>query len=255
MGPVAAASEGARFAQDGIARAVGVIAPADLAAMRACALARLAAIELIEIAGARRPAPGHELALWGIGREPAFAPLPAALADALARVFGAGPWAQVAGDLGGVALPNFPSPGARRGACGVAWHTDEAVPPGATAPETVLAYACLAPVVAGGGATVVVTGSHRRLAALATARGAPIGHVDAPAALARVEPWFAALVERGEADGGCVSDGVPLGVAELTGAPGDVVFLDARCLHTISANVSAGPRLVMRLTCMAAAPA
>ena len=106
-----------------------------------------------------------------------------------------------------------------------------------------------------GGATVVVTGSHRRLAALATATGAPIGHVDAPAALAAVEPWFAALVEGGAADGGCVSDGVPLAVAELTGAAGDVLFLDARCLHTISANASTGPRLVMRLTCMAAAPA
>lgn len=244
----------ARFDRDGIARVEGAIAPDDVRAMLACALARLDAIEWIEIAGARRPAPGQELALWDLGRGPAFAPLPAALARAIDHVFGAGVWAPVPGDLGVVALPNFPSPGARPGPCGVAWHTDEALPAAPAPAQSLLAYAFLAPVAVDGGATVVVTGSHRRLAQLAIASRAPIGQVEAPAALARVEPWFAALVDHGATADGCVSDGVPLALAELTGAPGDVVFLDPRSLHTISANVSTGPRLVMRLTCMPASP-
>lgn len=246
---------GARFAADGVARIAGAVAADDVAAMRAYAIERLPAIAMVEIAGARRPAPGHELALWELGRAPVFAPLPLALGRALDAGFGPGVWAQVAGDLGGVAMPNLPATGARPEACGVAWHTDEAIAPDGAPGQTLLAYAFLARTPPGGGATVVVAGSHRRLAALAEARRAPIGHVEAPAALAEVEPWFASVVARGGADAGCVSAGVPLALVELTGEPGDLVFLDARCLHTISANASPHPRLVMRLTCMAAARA
>ncbi len=50
-------------------------------------------------------------------------------------------------------------------------------------------------------------------------------------------------------DGEYVSAGVPLRVVELTGAAGDVVLMDPRCLHTVSANVGRRGRLQMRLTC------
>ncbi len=238
------------FERNGVVRVAGAVADVD--AMRACALERVAAIEMVEVAGAMRPARGHEMALWAIGREAAFAPLPGALARAVDEIFGAGAWVQPDGELGGLAMPSFPCPGARRGARGDAWHVDEPSPPGSPPGRVMIAYALLDRVEPGGGATVAVAGSHRWLAALADRRGTAIGHLEACDALAGAEPWFAALVEHGELGAGCVSDGIALDAVELTGEPGDLVLLDPRCLHTISANVSTRPRLVMRLTCVRA---
>jgi hypothetical protein len=193
------------FERDGVARVTGAIAADDVRAMCACALARVAAIELVEIAGALRPAPGQELALWEIGRDPAFDRLPDALARAVDVAFGAGAWSQVDGERGGLLMPNFPCPGATPGVSEVSWHVDEPIPADASPGRVLLAYAFLDRVEPGGGATVAIAGSHRGRS------GRPI---------------------------------------ELVGEAGDVVFLDPRCRHTISANVSTRPRLVMRLTCM-----
>lgn len=46
-----------------------------------------------------------------MGRQPAIAGLPAALMRAVEAVFGAGAWAPMAGQQGGLARPNFPLPG------------------------------------------------------------------------------------------------------------------------------------------------
>lgn len=248
-------SERESFEREGVVRVSGAIAAEDVHAMLVCARARVATTELVEIAGALRPARGTELAMWAIGREPAFAPLPDALARAVDRVFGGGVWTQIEGELGGVAMPNLPCPGARRRACGVAWHVDVPTPPGSPPCRMILGYAFLDLVEPGGGATVVIAGSHRRLAAIADRLAAPIAHNDALGVLARAEPWFAEIVEREEFGDGCVSEGIPLRAVELAGEPGDIVLLDPRCLHTISANVSRRARLVMRLTCVAASPA
>ena len=40
-------------------------------------------------------------------------------------------------------------------------------------------------------------------------------------------------------------DGVPVKVVELTGDPGDVYFVDLRILHSIGANVSNQPRMMI----------
>jgi hypothetical protein len=230
------------FERDGIVRVAGAIAEADVRAMRDCARAGIASLEVVEIAGALRPQRGTELAMWAIGREPAFAPLPAALARAVDGVFGPGVWAQVDGELGGLAMPNLPAPGAVWTACGVAWHVDEPTPVPAAVGRVLIAYALLDVVEPGGGATVVFAGSQRRLAAIADRLGATIDHGAARGALASDEPWFAAQIEQDSAR--------HPSLVELTGEAGDIILLDPRCLHTISANVSTRPRLIMRLTCV-----
>jgi hypothetical protein len=221
------------FDRDGVVRVAGAIAPPDVAAMRDCVRERIAPLELVEIAGALRPARGIELDLWAIGREPALAPLPGALAGAVDRVFGPGVWAQVEGELGGLAMPNLPCRGAPWSVCEAAWHVDEPTPAGHEPGRVLLAFAYLDLVEPGGGATVALAGSPRRLAILAEQLAAPATTDAALAALAREEPWLADLIR-----------------LELTGDPGDIVLMDPRCLHTTSANVSSRPRLTMRMTCM-----
>jgi hypothetical protein len=198
------------FERDGIVRVAGAIEEGDVRAMRACVQGRIAGLEVAEVAGALRPVRGTELAMWAIGRDTVFAPRPGALARAVDDVFGAGVWKQVEGEHGGLAMPNLPCPQARWSACDVAWHVDEDAPPGAPPGRVLIAYALLDVVEPGGGATVVLAGSHRN----------------------EEHPRL----------------------VELTGEAGDIIFLDPRCRHTISANVSTRARLVMRLTCVREEP-
>ena len=80
--------------------------------------------------------------------------------------------------------------------------------------------------------------------------GAVVTTDDGLAALAAADPWFAALraappraLPRAH-----VHAGVPLALVELTGRAGDLLLMDPRLLHTVSANRGDRPRLVMRLT-------
>lgn len=217
---------------------------------------------LVEQVGALRPGPASEEILWEVGRAPAFAPLAAALARAVDEVFGAGIWAPVANQHGGLAAPNFPI---RRAAWNVphaAWHVDEPTSAAQTSAWGVLGFAFLDEVAPTGGATVAVAGSQRRLRMLAAGRAQPsaacmLTTEQAIAALSEEEPWFADLFRPGEPDDrrrrfireGHVSRGIPLRVVELTGKPGDIVLMDPRCLHTVAANVSHRARLTMRMVC------
>lgn len=252
------------FEADGFVRVPGVVGPADVAAMRASLWATLAARgvvpeRFVEVAGALRPGPGAEEALWEVGRQPAFAPLPGALARAADEVFGAGTWAPTDGQQGGLAAPNLPLPGVWS-VPHLAWHMDEPVAATQERAWGLLGFVCLDDVEPGGGATVVIAGSHRRLLALArsSAGGGLLTTDDALAALAASDGWFADLLRPGDPaarrrrfmDEEHVSAGVPLRVVELTGAPGDLVLMDPRCLHTVSANASTRARLTMRLVCV-----
>ncbi len=94
-----------------------------------------------------------------------------------------------------------------------------------------------------------------------------ISPVDVMGRLSQESPWFRELgghegerEREGDGDGdgdgervgrymrtGGVHEGVPVRVVELTGAPGDVVVMDPRCVHSVSANVAGVPRQVLRL--------
>jgi hypothetical protein len=253
------------FERDGVVRVPGVLGRDEVAGMREALLATLAAhrIEserLAEVAGARRPGTGTDAYLWDVGRQPAFVRLPAALGRAADAVFGAGVWAPMAGQHGGLAAPNFPLPGVWS-VPHEAWHVDEPTTARRASSWGLLGFAFLDEVEPCGGATVMIAGSHRRLLALAGELATPAGGLlttdVALPALAAAEPWFADLFRPGEPaerrrrfmDDGHVSRGISLRVVELTGAPGDITLMDPRCLHTVSANVSGRARLTMRMVC------
>jgi hypothetical protein len=257
---------------DGFVRVQRVVAPSDVAILRDRMWERLAThgllrddaatwspgggLELVALGGALRPGPGTEERLWAIGRDPVFAPFISAVGRAVDGVLGAGVFGPMANEPGGLAAPNFPIPGVPWEVPHAAWHMDEPMAASGARQWGLLAFAFLDDVEPGGGATVVIAGSHRRIGQLAAEVGAPTGLVttdEALAALAR-EAWFAELFRPGDPEErrrflvDHRSNGVPVRVVELTGRAGDVVLMDPRCLHTISANVSARPRLTLRLT-------
>ena len=75
-------------------------------------------------------------------------------------------------------------------------------------------------------------------------RAGPVGQKGAVIGLGRLRQVRARYLEAPYR-----SAGVSLRLVELTGRPGDIVFMDPRCLHTVSANASDRPRLTMRMTC------
>ena len=123
------------------------------------------------------------------------------------------------------------------------WHLDLPRLPRPGIPG-LQAFAFLDAVPPGGGGTLVVRGSHRLLNDRSFARSKQVKR------LLKREPWFAALMRRGEGDRQRFLDapaevrGVPVQVVELHGKPGDVVLTDLRLLHTIAPNASAAPRLM-----------
>jgi len=238
------------FERDGVVRVPNVIDGVVLRTMREALRERIAGLEFTEVAGAMRPALGTELTLWDMGRAEAFAPLPAAFATALERVFGRDVWTQIGDELGGYAMPNRPCPDANARPCAVAWHVDEPISPGRERHHRLIGYALLDRVESGGGATVMLTRSHQRLAALADELGTQCTTDVVRAELPRTEPWFADLFEPAGTPVAqqYTSAGIPLKVHELTGDAGDFILLNPCCLHTTSANVSPRPRLIMRLT-------
>jgi len=159
------------------------------------------------------------------------------------------------------------------------WHADEPVAAGHSLPWTVFAFVFLAPVSPrGGGATVVVSGSHRCAERLAHTHGRKdttlvaafaddnrelvtadelrvLAPTETVGLLAQADPWFETLVSPGSPaeridtlmNRGTDVDGIPVQVVELTGNPGDVILLDPRCLHSVSVNTSGLPREVLRL--------
>ena len=156
------------------------------------------------------------------------------------------------GDWGGP-LVTFPAPSTWH-VPSAGWHLDEPVR-GAPAYRLLLKWlAYLGPVDDGGGGTVALAGSHRLVAGWADqappddpGRSAPVR--DAVFGLA---PWFAVL-RQGEHDArrdellraGEVVRDVPVSVVELTGGPGDVVFLHPHVLHAAAPNTSGRPRLMV----------
>lgn len=243
------------FDADGVVHLPGVAPPDEVHAMRARVCEAVEALGgLVEQEGALRPAPGSEHAMAEVVQGSAFDPLAAHVGRILDAIFGANVWAPATGIWRGVALPNFAGAESAWRVPHRYWHVDEPVRRRAR-PWSIGAFVFLDRVVAGGGTTLVMTGSARRLRAL----GAELTLEESTAELARVEPWVDALLRPGEDDherrrrfmsDGCVSAGVPLRIVELTGEPGDVVLMDPRSLHAPSANVGGPPRLVVKMACV-----
>ena len=105
-------------------------------------------------------------------------------------------------------------------------------------------------VVAGGGGTLVVAGSHRLLN-----NGSRVRSKDIRKRLRRL-PYFRELMSKESVDRerfliepGSAQDPdageVPLRVVELCGRPGDVYLTDMRLLHTLAPNATDEPRIML----------
>jgi hypothetical protein len=241
------------FDRLGLLRLPGVIPSADVERMRErlwTALSRQHGVlrEAPETWTVSRPA--HFQALVRSG---AFAPMASGpVCDALDDLFGPGGWQQPG--RWGQPLVTFPSSGQwevphRH------WHFDILSHAPISELPGVAIFAYLNCVEPHGGGTVVVTGSHRLVKALATCisdspktRSAEIRE-----ALLQAEPWIAALCARNETGDRVQTfmtehvslDGMTLRVVELTGEPGDVVLMDVRLLHALAPNCRTAPRLML----------
>ena len=110
-------------------------------------------------------------------------------------------------------------------------------------------FTFLSDVVAGGGGTLVVAGSHRLLN-----NGSRVRSKDIRKRLRRL-PYFRELMSKESVDRerfliepGSAQDPdageVPLRVVELCGRPGDVYLTDMRLLHTLAPNATNEPRVM-----------
>ena len=126
------------------------------------------------------------------------------------------------------------------------WHTDAPRVSGPGVPG-IIALGFLGQVLAGGGGTLFVAGSHRLL----DAPGRELRSKAFKKAL-RKKPYFNVLLgeDSAERDRYLAQahrvDGVDLRVVELTGQPGDVVLADTRLLHAPAPNAQSTPRLMVR---------
>ncbi len=243
---------GEQYRRDGVARLAGGFPGAAAASM-----AEAVWTELGRVHGIRRDDP----ATWpagearGLGRlrsEAAFGAIGTDLVEEAVTELVPDRPPHRHDDWGGP-LVTFPAPGTWRVPAG-GWHLDYPVrgAPGSALVLKWLAY--LAPVVAGGGGTVALAGSHRLVAGWAAqaSPGDPGRSATVRDALFALDPWLLRL-RRDEPDAGRDEAlltghevrGVPVRVVELTGQPGDVVFLHPHVLHAAAPNHADGPRLMV----------
>jgi hypothetical protein len=159
----------------------------------------------------------------------------------------------------GPALVTFPQPGPWTLPHKV-WHFDL---PGRGDPQRAQAvrlFGYVTDVVAHGGGTLVVEGSHelvRRLVAAAPGHDAG-SSADLRRKLLAAHPWFRALSREGGdgaegrtrrfmADGDEI-DGVAVRVAELTAEAGDIVVMQPWTMHNLSMNCADAPRFMVTHT-------
>ncbi|MFI6393292.1 hypothetical protein [Nonomuraea sp. NPDC050540] len=147
-------------------------------------------------------------------------------------------------------LVTFPTPGVWDVPLG-GWHID--FPARGALLLKWLGY--LAPVEPAGGGTVVLAGSHRLVANFLRRAGeAELGRSPTVRdAILNAHPWLDGIRRPGPAtervarfvERGARISGIPVRVVELTGEPGDVVFMHPHLLHAPSPNHAATPRLMV----------
>ena len=124
------------------------------------------------------------------------------------------------------------------------WHLDmpRSAAMGAPGPEM---FTFMNKVEPKGGGTLVLAGSHRLLN--------DVEYLSSKNVKKRLKrhTYFRELTGKGDDDRSRFMeevgniDGVPVKVVELTGDPGDVYFVDLRLLHSIGANTSDQPRMMI----------
>ncbi|MBY0276392.1 phytanoyl-CoA dioxygenase family protein [Candidatus Binatia bacterium] len=143
------------------------------------------------------------------------------------------------------------------------WHYDFDLLENAPAPRGLQVFTFLGSVVARGGGTLVVEGSHRLAARFVESLSADdrtLDHQTLRRRFLRHDPWLRALTGREPATGDRVAqlmgsrhvrDGSALRVVELTGEPGDAILCHPLLLHVASRNAAEQPRFMrsQRICC------
>ena len=157
----------------------------------------------------------------------------------------------------GLPLVCFPTAGATWTLPHKVWHLDLTPEPKHPYLTVARIFVLLAPLRPQGGGTLVATGSHRIVQALAGQHSGRMSSAEVRQALVRQHAWFADLMSPPRAgedriarfmDAATVVDGVPLRVEEIIGEPGDVLLMHPHALHNGSDNVLATPRLALTQT-------
>ncbi|SDR91707.1 phytanoyl-CoA dioxygenase family protein [Microlunatus soli] len=200
----------------------------------------------------------HDRTTWGVDRPTGFQPLTrsggldgiwsAPVADAVAALLG--PADRQRRERGRL-LITFPQATAWT-VPGDSWHFDY-VPPDGTDPRAVQVFALLDDVRPHGGGTLVLTGSHRLVAAVGRSQEPRPRAVRA--ALATAHPWLADLWAPDEQSTPAEREDsflkhpepihdVTVEVVEVTGRAGDVFLMHSDCFHAIAPNALDRPRLM-----------
>ena len=171
-------------------------------------------------------------------------------------LLGAGTWH--AGDAWGPALVTFPEPGPWTVPQKI-WHFDLPGRGDPDRPNVVRLFGYVTDVVALGGGTVVVEGSHelvRRMVAASADHDAG-NSAELRRKLIAAHPWFRALCREGGDGGDRIQqlmtdgdeiDGVRVRVVELTARVGDMVVMLPWTLHNLSMNCADAPRFMVTHT-------
>jgi hypothetical protein len=245
-----------RFDERGLVRLEGLIAPAAAEAMADRLWQALA-----DLHGLRR----REPATWKAERPAKFGPLqksgafeamatPGLLA-VLDDLIGRDRWAPP--PSWGLPLVCFPQDAGSWDIPNQVWHLDLTPDPKRLGMMVGRLFVLLAPLRPRGGGTLVATGSHKIVAALAEARGAHMSSQEMRKRLAQEHAWFADLMSPPKAGedriarymgAPTVVNGVPLQVEEITGEPGDAFLMHPNALHGLSSCALATPRLALAQT-------
>ncbi|HEV2530341.1 phytanoyl-CoA dioxygenase family protein [Phenylobacterium sp.] len=165
-------------------------------------------------------------------------------------LMGQGRWAEPA--HWGQPITCFPTPGPwalpHRN-----WHLDGPGEPASRRAMVARLFLILGPLAPQGGGTVVATGSHRIVEAIADEAGETVRSGDMRQRLAARYPWIAELTSRSDRedrtqrfmDRETTVAGVAVQVEEMTGEPGDLYLMHPRALHAGAPNATDQPRLVL----------
>lgn len=131
------------------------------------------------------------------------------------------------------------------------WHLDGPCDPAPHRSMVGRLFLILAPLAPRGGGTLVATGSHRIVEAIADRARVQLSSSEMRKRLRALHPWFDGLMTPGDRriarfmDAEVEVDGVPVQVEEMSGQPGDLYLMHPRALHAPAPNKATVPRLMV----------
>lgn len=244
------------FDRLGLIRLPAAIPSADAAAMRNRIWSFLHDRDAIERDNVSSWPAGPIFGFHQLSRSGAFAPLGSAtISAAIDDLIGKGRWRRE----GGRVLVTFPQPDIVWTVPDSAWHVDYIPLQEEGGTRAVQLFVVLDYLRSEGGATLVLTGSHRLVNRYVATSGREPRPRAMKSALGSAHQWLAELWGsdtdaadmdvssriRRYMDEGAVIEDVRVVVRELCGAAGDVFIMNSDCFHTAAPNCQEKPRMML----------